>query len=210
MTSLDTASDIMSISSVPDSREDVGNVPSRVPISSFDISHLSGNVIRKRELHAFSVHYSVPTSSWVTRIISYSAVENKPKCLSFSFATEADGRNFGKAYSPPKKVTGSLLCACCSVNFSSKVASCHCKNCGVQICNGCSRRWGLGMVPKTYLRGQSYVSSSTVRVCKSCAWQSNAFCMALLQGQHNNAVLIHAKGNVNLRCAFADIQKEAM
>lgn len=211
MTSIDSASDNMSLSSIPDSRDElVENVPSRGPISSFDISHLGGKISRKRELHEFSVHYSVSTSSWVTRIVGFSADENKRKCLSFSFATEADGRKFGKAYSPPKKVTGSLRCACCSAKFGHKVASSHCKNCGVQMCNGCSRRWGVGMLPKTYLSGQHYAPSSTVKVCKSCHWQSNAFCMALLQGQHNNAVLIHAKGNVNLRCTFADIQKEAM
>jgi hypothetical protein len=60
------------------------------------------------------------------------------------------------------------------------------------------------------LSGQSNTASPTVRACKSCDWLSNAFCMALLQGQHNNAVLIHEKGNINLRSTFASIHKENM
>jgi len=111
---------------------------------------------------------------------------------------------------PPKVMTGSLRCGCCSTRFGTKVSSFNCKNCGVQMCESCSRRWGVRMIPKTYVNSQNYVASSTVRVCKSCDWLSNAFCMALLQGQHNNAVLIHASGNINLRCTFAAIHKEAM
>lgn len=211
------ASDLSSVASghrndsIPDSSVVIGNIgPRRGRISSFDISLLSHKPYRKRELHEFSVHYSVSTSSWITRIVSQSIQDNERKYLSFSFATEADARKFGKAYSPPKAVTGSTRCSCCSAEFTSKCLSSNCKNCGVQMCESCSRRWGVRMIPKTYLNGQNYNPSSTVRVCKSCDWLGNAFCMALLQGQHNDAVLIHATGNVNLRCTFADIHKEAM
>jgi len=209
MTSIDSASDVSlsSGTSLVESREVIVGSPRRPRISSFDISHLSDKTIRKRVLHEFSVHYSVPTSSWITRI-SFSVDQNKRKCLSFSFATETDARKFGKAYSPPKKVTGEPRCACCTIKYGSPLS--NCVNCGVQMCVNCSRRWGVGMVPKTYLYGKKHAPSNTVRVCKSCDWVSNAFCMALLQGQHNNAVLIHAKGNINLRCTFADIQQEAM
>jgi len=212
MTSVDAASDISvsSGTSIPEPIEVVtANSPRRPRVSTFDISHLAGKSIRKRDLHTFSVHFNVPTSNWVTRI-SYSVDDTKRKCLSFSFPTENDARLFGKAYSPPKKVTGSQTCGGCPIKFTSKVASSHCVNCGVQMCGNCSTRWGVGMIPKTYVFGKKYAPSSTVRVCKSCDWLSNAFCMALLQGQHNNAVLIHAAGNINLRCNFADIQKESM
>jgi hypothetical protein len=66
------------------------------------------------------------------------------------------------------------------------------------------------MIPKTYLSRDPSVAALTVRVCKSCDWLSNAFCMALLQGQKENAIRIHETGNINLRCTFADIHKEAM
>ena len=212
MASVDTDISVEEISSVhsTDSGVEVRNSPRRGRLSSFDISLLARKSIRKRELHEFSVHYSVSTSSWVTRIVSYSTEGNERKCLSFSFATEADGRKFGKAYSPPKAMTGSLRCVCCSKKCGTKAGLSNCKNCGVQMCDTCSRRWGVGMVPKTYLGGQRNALTSTVKVCKSCDWLSNAFCMALLQGQHNNAVLIHATGNINVRCTFADINKEAM
>ena len=76
-----------------------GNTTPRAPISSFDISLLSHQSVYKRDLHEFSVHYSVSTSSWITRIVSYSNDENKRRCLSFSFSNESDARNFGKAFS---------------------------------------------------------------------------------------------------------------
>jgi hypothetical protein len=66
------------------------------------------------------------------------------------------------------------------------------------------------MLPKTYLNRDAMTTALTVRVCKSCDWLSNAFCMALLQGQKDNAIRIHESGNINLRCTFADIHKEAM
>eukprot|EP00539_Tryblionella_compressa_P012645 CAMPEP_0178826392 /NCGR_PEP_ID=MMETSP0746-20121128/6725_1 /TAXON_ID=913974 /ORGANISM="Nitzschia punctata, Strain CCMP561" /LENGTH=290 /DNA_ID=CAMNT_0020488209 /DNA_START=134 /DNA_END=1007 /DNA_ORIENTATION=+ len=122
-------------------------------------------------------------------------------------------------------MSGALQCVCCTAKFqTTDVAgntgsnsgthgnhnnlckSFHCKNCGAQICDKCSRRWGIRMLPKTYVSGNSL----TVRVCKACDWLSNAFCMALLQGQYDNALLIHGTGNINLRCTFADIHKEAM
>jgi hypothetical protein len=114
-------------------------------------------------------------------------------------------------YSPPKMMSGALQCLCCSAKFidsgKQQCKSFHCRNCGAQICERCSHRWGTRMLPKTYL---SAGASLTVRVCKSCDWLSNAFCMALLQGQYENALLIHETGNINLRCTFADIHKEAM
>ena len=67
------------------------------------------------------------------------------------------------------------------------------------------------MMPKTYFQHQNLqITPLTVRVCKSCAWLSNAFCMALLQGNHAHVVSLFNSGNVNLRSAFADIHKEAM
>jgi hypothetical protein len=64
------------------------------------------------------------------------------------------------------------------------------------------------MIPKTYLGNAN--AAMTVRVCKSCDWLSNAFCMALLRGSLEDAFRFHSTGNVNLRCTFADISKEAM
>jgi hypothetical protein len=63
------------------------------------------------------------------------------------------------------------------------------------------------MIPKTYINS---AQSLTVRVCKTCDWFSNAFCIALLQGKVEEAQQIFEAGNVNLRTSFADINREAM
>jgi len=180
-------------------------------VSCFDAAHMPVNAIRKRELHAFSVHFSLATSKWIATLVrpmDYS--DEKRRCVSFSFPTEREARKFAKVFSPPKMMTNAVQCVCCSIPFSQdpKSTPFHCRNCGSQICDKCSTRWGIRMIPKTYLANQN--SAMTVRVCKSCDWLSNAFCMALLRGSLPDAIRFHSTGNVNLRCTFADISKEAM
>jgi len=189
------------------------NMPRRV--SCFDVSLMPTDSIRKRELHAFSVHYSVATSKWIATLARPSGdsshqSDEKRRCVSFPFTTEGAAQKFAKAYSPPKMMTGAIRCICCSTPFNGepKCRAFNCRNCGSQICDKCSTRWGIRMVPKTYLPYQN--SAMTVRVCKSCDWLSNAFCMALLRGNYRDAVRLHETGNINLRCTFADISREAM
>lgn len=183
-----------------------GPMPDGRRISCFDASLMPINSIRQRELFAFSVHYSVSTSKWIATVER--PAEDKRRCVSFSFATEDEARKFAKAYSPPKMMTNASQCVCCSIPFTAKCGSHNCRNCGSQICEECSARWGIRMLPKTFLRNPN--AALTVRVCKSCDWLSNAFCMALLRGSHADAIRFHATGNVNVRCTFADISKEAM
>jgi hypothetical protein len=64
------------------------------------------------------------------------------------------------------------------------------------------------MIPKTYVH--SVYQPQVVRVCSSCQWLSNAFCLALLKGSYQDAVAIHDTGNVNLRTSFASIRGESM
>mmetsp|Transcript_51065 Transcript_51065/g.123215 ORF Transcript_51065/g.123215 Transcript_51065/m.123215 type:complete len:595 (+) Transcript_51065:62-1846(+) len=96
-----------------------------------------------------------------------------------------------------------------SSNTKGRVRSFHCKNCGSLVCDKCSKRWGSKQLPKTYVNSSS-PPSLTVRVCQSCDWLSNSFCMALLLGQSQDAIAVHETGNVNLRTTFAHIHKEAM
>jgi len=198
---------------------------SRRTVSCYDASRMPEGAIRKRELHSFSVHYSMAsfsvhysmaTAKWVATLVrpsntndssSGSAVGGPGRCASFSFTSEREARNFAKCYSPPKMVQGATTCLICSAAFGRKLRSCNCRNCGSAICDKCSCRWGIKMVPRTFLPS---ISSLTVRVCKSCDWLTNAFCMALLQGNYANAVKLHEAGNINLRNSFADINKEAM
>lgn len=180
-------------------------------VSCFDASLLPEDKVRKRELHAFSVHYSLATSKWISTIprpCAGNLPHIKPSVRVFPFDQERDARKFAKFYTPPKMMTDANTCTVCSCLFNSKYASFNCRNCGSQICDKCSVRWGVRMVPKTYLENPN--SSLTVRVCSSCNWLSNAFCMALLQGNYGSAIKMQSTGNVNLRCTFADINKEAM
>jgi hypothetical protein len=199
----------------------VGNIVAQDPsairrgriVSCFDASLMPTESIRKRELNAFSVHFSVATSNWIVTLARpadghITHVDEKRRCVSFPFATEREARKFAKVYSPPKMMNGAVKCVCCSTSFTGKCSFYHCRNCGAQVCDKCSARWGIRMIPKTYLSNPN--SSLTVRVCKSCDWLSNAFCMSLLHGNYDNAVKFHRSGNVNLRCTFADIHKEAM
>lgn len=184
-------------------------------VSCFDAALMPAESIRKRELHAFSVHYSIATSKWIATLARPTGdhanfADEKRRCVSFPFATEREARKFAKVYSPPKMMTNATRCICCSLPFSedAKCRAFNCRNCGAQVCDKCSTRWGIRMIPKTYLSNPN--SATTVRVCKSCDWLSNAFCMALLRGSYDDAVRFHGTGNVNLRCTFADISREAM
>lgn len=122
------------------------------------------------------------------------------KYSQYACATEREAKKLCQAYAPPKMVTGTT-CRICSTRPLQK----HCRNCGVPICDRCSIKWGSKMVPKTYLtslpltvsEGHSHPSGGTatvssVRVCKSCDWLSNAFCLALLQGRYQDALTLHA------------------
>lgn len=182
-------------------------------VSCFDAALMPVDSIRKRELHAFSVHYSLATSKWIAtlaRPYDNTGTDEKRRCVSFPFPTEREARKFAKVYSPPKMMTNGTHCVCCFAPFSevSKCRPFNCRNCGSQVCDKCSTRWGIRMIPKTYV-GTAH-AATTVRVCKSCDWLSNAFCMALLRGSLEDAHRFHSTGNVNLRCTFADISKEAM
>ena len=181
-------------------------------VSCFDPAFMPTEAIRKRELYAFSVHYSIATSKWIATLArpSPETSDEKRRCVGFPFTTEREARKFAKAYSPPKMLSGNTTCLCCATPFAGEQnkGPFNCRNCGSQVCDSCSTRWGVRMVPKTYL--QHSHSASTVRACKSCDWLSNAFCMALLRGNYDDALRCHASGNINLRCTFADISKEAM
>lgn len=54
------------------------------------------------------------------------------------------------------------------------------------------------------------MTALTARVCRTCDWLSNAFCMALIQGKYDDALALYNTKNVNLRTCFADINREAM
>jgi hypothetical protein len=180
-------------------------------ISDFDWSRMP--FIRCRTLHPWSVHCSGTYDSdqrFVATICRITDAYSKSvRHMQFQFPSEREARKFAKAYSPPKLVSATccLLCeaetaertsASISIRTEQRLLQTpqtpvrHCRNCGLAVCEKCSRRWGLNMVPKTYVFSSSnYPASLTVRVCKSCDWLSNAFCMALLQGRVSDALKLH-------------------
>lgn len=47
-----------------------------------------------------------------------------------------------------------------------------------------------------------------LRVCKACDWISTQFRLALLEGDRDKAVAMHATGNLNITCPFANVKGE--
>ena len=164
-------------------------------VSDFDMSRMP--VIHQRNLHPWSVHRSITTGKYVATVARYitSSTSNvglnhsmfKVKHMQFPFPAEREARMFCKAYSPPKLSTEVASCLVCRTTMCAASTRRHCRNCGAGICERCTERWGVRMVPKTYVPQ----IATTVRVCKSCHWLSNAFCMALLQGRYQDAIRLY-------------------
>ena len=176
--------------------------------SRFDVLSMP-TAIHRRTLHQYSVHCSPTTGNWIATITrgggdGYSEAR---RTVQFPFKSEREARKFAKSYTPPKMLPESSACMVCNSNFDHRNRAHFCRNCGVCVCDGCSCRWGIRMVPKTYANTPH---SLTVRVCSSCDWLSNAFCLALLQGRSDDAKQLFDTGNVNLRTSFAGINGEAM
>ena len=152
--------------------------------SDFDLSLLHRHKIVKRTLVPWSVHRSPTTQNWIATITRPDQQNpEKIRPIQFPFASEKEARTFCKSYAPPK-MSQSKLCEICDGNPSPTVR--HCRNCGVSVCDKCSVRWGGRMVPKTY----SSSAALTQRVCRSCDWLSNAFCMTLLKGRFADAKIL--------------------
>lgn len=181
------------------------------PVSTrFDVS-LMPEGIQRRTLEPYSVHYNTMTRHWVATISRHERTEptgiTQSRTMCFKFASEIEAKKFAKAYSPPKMHPFTETCQICAVRYTPKCRPCSCRNCGVCICDKCSTRWAIRMLPKTYVSQQSL----TARVCTRCDWLSNSFCITLLKGGSIlDAKTLFASGNVNLRSCFADINHEAM
>lgn len=179
--------------------------------SSFEVTDMPVDQIRRRLLHQHSCHYSLPSSCWIATIVRLDNRSTETKRMpysQFAFASEEEAKKFCKAYSPPKMMEVEENCSICNVGFTAKVKPFHCRNCGTCICDKCTTRWSARMVPKTYIH--SAYQPQVVRVCRSCDWLSNSFCLSLLKGCYQDALTLYDTGNVNLRTCFAGIRSESM
>ena len=187
----------------------LANGTMRPASTRFDVAFMPQG-IQSRKLEQYSVHYNAGSRLFIATIVRPGRAEGVLKTIiSFKFPSEREAKKFAKAYTPPKWVPATAACQICSSTYNNGRISrpCSCRNCGACICDKCSSRWGIRMIPKTYVSQQSL----TVRVCTWCDWLSNAFCMTLLKGGTlQDAKSIFETGNVNLRTCFADINHEAM
>jgi hypothetical protein len=62
------------------------------------------------------------------------------------------------------------------------------------------------MLPQTY----NLKKETSVNICKACDWLCSAFRLALLDGDHDKAVALHATGNLNLTTPFANVKGELL
>lgn len=162
-------------------------------VSAFSVDFIP-TVYHKRILHEWSVHRSPTTQKYVATI----ALPNtsREKHTQFLFDGEREARKFCQAFSPPKLQTSSQCMLCEGPAGYHRTHACF--NCGAHICEPCSRRWSMNMVPKTYVQMENQLSTY-IRICKSCDWLSNAFCMSLLQGRKRDAILLFETVRISVR-----------
>jgi len=161
--------------------------------------------IHTRSLLTTSVYHNEATDIWITTInMSQNSKVTKSNAakylMAFSFATEREARESAYANAPPKMLPfrQNPFCFTCGGKFSVFRRACHCRNCGVCICNSCSTNWRKISLPETY----NIKNESSLKVCKSCTMLSSKFQRALLEGNCEDAQLVYNTGNINLRCPF--------
>eukprot|EP00536_Pseudo-nitzschia_multiseries_P000365 jgi/Psemu1/282276/fgenesh1_pg.5_\ len=161
-----------------------------------------------RELLPSSMTYNETHESWVVTITSLDT-QNETESLrsvrSFSVPTKEHGLCIKRSWSPPKMQPFEFNTECfvCKVQFYPN-KPCHCRNCGLCICNSCAVQWPSKMLPETFNTG----NGDFVNVCKGCDWLCSAFRRALQEGDSDKAIELYATGNVNLTTPFANIKGE--
>jgi FYVE zinc finger len=180
----------------------------------FDMGSLSGSVF-PRSLLPSSVIFSESTNTWVATVntsqkaLDCNNVEEGSRALrAFSVPSKKQAMCLAKAWAPPRMhpFQGNANCFICDVKFAVFRRACHCRNCGVCVCSSCSVQWPSKMLPATY----NIKRESVVNICKLCDWLCSAFRLALLQGDHDKAVALHATGNINLTTPFANVKGELL
>lgn len=182
---------------------------------ALDNSSLAKSVM-SRQLLPWSVIYSEATNMWVATVNtnqkaldSKNVVEASKSLRAFSVVTEKQATCLAKAWSPPRMhdFKKNNACHICKAKFAVFRRACHCRNCGVAICvssNGCSRPWPAKMCPETY----NIKKESFLNVCAACDFLCTSFRLALLEGDRDKAIALHATGNINIVTPFANVKGE--
>jgi hypothetical protein len=181
---------------------------------SFEMDSFTTSV-SPRTLLPSSVIFSEATESWVAtvntsqKILDSKNVEESSKALrAFSVPTKKHAMCLAMAWAPPRMYpfSSNPKCFICETQFAVFRRACHCRNCGVCICSSCAVQWPSKMLPATY----NIKSEDVVNICKACDWLCSAFRLALLHGDYDKAIALHATENVNLTTPFANIKGEVL
>ena len=169
------------------------------------------SLVVPRSLLPWSVIFSPPTRMWVAtlqtnqRALDRNNIADASKSLrAFSLPTEKAAVALAKAWTPPRMLPRSNTCHICKSKFALLRRPCHCRNCGVVVCKDCSVTWPTKMIPATY----NFKKENSITACLSCDWLNNNFRLALLEGNQDKAVAIHATGNINLHAPFGNVKGE--
>lgn len=169
--------------------------------------------IRPRTLLPWSVIFSPSSRMWVATLQTNqkaldgnNVAEASRSLRAFSLPTEKQAICLAKSWTPPRMLPFSEAkeCHIGQTKFALLRRPCHCKNCGVVVCRDCTVQWPSKMLPDTYNRKDA----GSLNVCKSCDWLSNAFRLALLEGNFDQAVALFETGNVNINSPFGNVKGE--
>jgi hypothetical protein len=185
--------------------------PTNASVSSA-VSWQQPERIHSRILLTATVYHNTATNLWIATInTNQKGVAKNPATASkylkaFSFSSEKEARESAIANAPPKmmKFEDHPSCFICRGKFAMFRRACHCRNCGVCVCNACATSWQSKMIPETY----NLKKESTVKVCKSCNFLSSAFKKSLLDGDYEEAIALYGSGNINLRTPFPQFSKK--
>ncbi|GKZ01183.1 hypothetical protein MPSEU_001069700 [Mayamaea pseudoterrestris] len=169
--------------------------------------------VRPRTLLPWSVIFSPSSRMWVATLQtnqkaldSNNVAEASRSLRAFSLPTEKQAICLAKSWTPPRMLPFGEAKACHigQTKFALLKRPCHCKNCGVVVCRDCTVTWPSKMLPDTYNRKDS----GSLNVCKSCDWLCNAFRLALLEGDFDQAVALVETGNININSPFGNVKGE--
>jgi hypothetical protein len=167
-----------------------------------------GFKLHTRNLLTAYVNHNKETALWITTINTSQegkvSKRSAKHLQAFSFRSEHEARESAYVNAPPKLTELNNNCFSCEKKTSGMFRRpTHCRNCGVCICNSCSRTWSKVMVPDTY----NTAGTKNVKVCKTCDYLSAAFRHALIKGNYDAVIKIYMTGNINLRCPFLNVKK---
>ena len=179
-------------------------------VKPFEMDDLTSKV-SPRQFLPTDVIYSEPQKLWKVTIATCQKIRdtnNAKESREFLVATKKQAECLARAQAHPimHNFDYHPQCFICDEPFDNDRRACHCRNCGVCVCNSCTVQWPSNMLPTT----DNIKNKDFVNICKSCNWICSTFRTALQEGKYNYAIAMHANGNVNLTTPFANNKGEVL